>query len=268
MRLALRWSLFLAAVPLAACATPYGYRTMMVTVTLFGSGEPLPYIQEWQPLAFDEIGIVAGVVMLALLVVLLREGRRNVFRIALLLLLGAMSVRHSRFLDLFALIAPVLAAAPLARWLPRRVEEPAQLVHPAGWAVAALLLALTAGLTLARPLAPNPQVAPQAALEAARLRGLTSGPVYNSFDFGGFLIGAGVPTFVDGRADQIFLGGFTRGLNEAIAAEQDAPFLDMLHRYGVTWALVRTGSEDARHLTSAGWTRLHADAVAAVYARR
>ena len=267
-RLALRWGLFLAAVPLAACVTPYGYRTMLVTVTLFGSGEPLPYIQEWQPLGLDEIGIVAAGAMLAALAILLREGWRNAFRIALLLLLGAMSLRHSRFLDLFALITPVLVAGPLGRWLARRAEAPAPSAHPAGWALAALLLALPVGLTLGRPLMPDPRVAPRAALEAARRLGLTAGPVYNSFDFGGFLIGAGVPTFVDGRADQIFLGGFTRGLNEAIAARADGPFLDRLDRYGVTWALIRPGSQEARHLDSAGWPRLHADAVAAVYARR
>ncbi|KAB1074078.1 hypothetical protein [Methylobacterium planeticum] len=265
--LALRWGMFLAAMPLAACATPYGPRAMLITITLFGSGEPLPYIQEWQPLDLDTVGILAGAAMLALLLVLAREGWRNLPRIVLLLLLGAMTLRHGRFLDLFALIAPILAAAPLARWLPPRAAAPVPAPHPVGWAVAALLLALPVGLTLTRPLEPDPAVAPRAALDAARRGGLTAGPVYNSFDFGGFLIGAGVPTFVDGRADQIFLGGFTRSLNEAIAAEADGPFLDILSRHGVTWALVQAGSPEARHLARAGWTRIHADAVAAVFGR-
>ena len=114
---ALRWSVFLAAVVLAACATPYGYRAMWVTATLFGSGEALPYIIEWQPLRFDWIGILACGMFISLLLGLALRPRENLFRIIVVVLFGYMMLRHQRFLCLFALVAPIVAAGPLARAL-------------------------------------------------------------------------------------------------------------------------------------------------------
>ncbi|HEX3160801.1 MAG TPA: hypothetical protein VHQ45_19930, partial [Gemmatimonadaceae bacterium] len=59
IRAGVRWAVFLAAAVLAGCVSPYGYRAMLVTVTLFGSGESLPFIREWQPLALDLDGTIA-----------------------------------------------------------------------------------------------------------------------------------------------------------------------------------------------------------------
>ena len=115
---ALRWSVFLAAVVLAACATPYGYRAMWVTATLFGSGEPLRYIIEWQPLPFDWIGILACGMFISLFLGLALRPRENLFRIVVVVLFGYMMLRHQRFLCLFALVAPIVAAGPLARRFP------------------------------------------------------------------------------------------------------------------------------------------------------
>ncbi|MGU3541077.1 hypothetical protein [Methylobacterium sp. A54F] len=272
----LRWGVFLAGCPFAACLTPYGAHAIWITASLFGTGEPLPFITEWQPLPLDAAGAGTRVVMLALPALLvLREPGRHLWRVLLLALLATMAIRHARFLDLYALIAPVLVAAPLARLWPalaagRPPQAPAQApIEARLGGLAPLGLGLVCAVALIRPVAPDPDVTPVAALDAARARGLTAGPVYNHYDFGGFLIGAGVRTFIDGRTDQLFLGGFTRTLMEALAAQDDGSFLDLLDRSGVTWALVRTGSDDARHLSrGAGWARVHADAAAEVYARR
>ena len=106
---------------------------------------------------------------------------------------------------------------------------------------------------------------PVAAFQAATTAGV-SGPVYNDYDFGGFLIANGVKTFVDGRTDQLFLGDFLPTLAKAVAASDDTAFGALLQRYHVTWALVRTHSDDATHLARMpGWTTIHDDAVAAVF---
>lgn len=265
--LALRWSGFLALAFAAACATPYGHRSMLVTLTLFGSGEPLPYIVEWQPLAFDAIGCLGAGLMAAILATLLVHPRDNVLRIALVALLASMALRHARFLELFALLAPLVAAGPILRLAPRLRGGPVS--APAARPVTALVTALVAAAALLQNPVPDPRNAPAAALAAARAQGLTSGRVYNAYDFGGFLIANGVPTFIDGRSDQIFLGGFTRAVNEAAAAAGNEPFLDILDAHGVTWALVRTASAEARQLDRAdGWTAVHVDPVARVFARR
>ena len=229
-----------------------------MTLNLFGSGEPMPYINEWQPLAFDGIGCLAMALMASVLAALLFRPRDNVVRIALVALLAVMALRHSRFLELFALLTPLVAADPILRLVPRlRTSPPSAQGFAARLSVtvAAGLIAVVA--LLQHPL-PDPRNMPSAALAAAQARGLTDGKVYNDVDFGGFLIASGVPTFIDGRSDQIFLGGFTRGLNEAAAATADAPFIRLIEAHVVSWALVRTGSDEARHLDhAAGWTPVY-----------
>ncbi len=266
--LALAWLGVLGTALAASFVTPYGGRALLVTLNLFGSGEPMPYINEWQPLAFDGIGCLAMALMASVLAALLCRPRDNVVRIALVALLAVMALRHSRFLELFALLTPLVAADPILRLVPRlRTSPPSAQGFAARLSVtvAAGLIAVVA--LLQHPL-PDPRNMPSAALAAAQARGLTDGKVYNDVDFGGFLIASGVPTFIDGRSDQIFLGGFTRGLNEAAAATADAPFIRLIEAHAVSWALVRTGSDEARHLDhAAGWTPVYGDGVARVFAR-
>ena len=265
---ALRWSVFLAAVVLAACATPYGYRAMWVTATLFGSGEPLPYIIEWQPLPFDWIGILACGMFISLFLGLALRPRENLFRIVVVVLFGYMMLRHQRFLCLFALVAPIVAAGPLARrlpWLAASLPERRADVLPRFAAAGLLLAALGAGL-LKSP-EPSSLTTPAAALRAARALGI-AGPVYNDYDFGGFLIGQGVSTFIDGRTDQLFLGGFISELFAAVRAADGTAFAKLLDSRGVTWALVKPGSDEVRHLDALpGWRRAYGDATAVVYTR-
>lgn len=269
VRLAFRWLGFLGLAIAAACATPYGPRAMLVSFTLFSSGEPLPYITEWQPLDTDVLGLLAVALMILTLGVLVIRPRENLFRIALVGLLAAMTLRHARFLELFALVAPIVAVDPILRVMPPSRPQ----VDPAGDApgrVVTLLVALVVvAFGLRQHPVPEPRNTPQAALRAAEAASLTAGRVYNSYDFGGFLIAHGIKTFIDGRSDQIFLGGFTRAAHEAANAAEDRPLLALLDRYDVTWALVQTGSPEAHHLARApGWRAIHADPVASVFARR
>lgn len=267
---AARWALFGALALAAGCATPYGIQSMAVTATLFGSAEPLPFLIEWQPLALDAGGLLALGSMALLLAGLAVEPRRNAFRILGIAGLTAMTLRHGRFLDVLALAAPVLAAGPIARcWPglgPERSEGPSRGLHQRRLPLAAIG-AVALGLMLSRSPEPDPVMTPVAALEAARRAGV-SGPVFNDYDFGGFLIRQGVPTFIDGRTDQLFLGGFISSLYRVVRTEADGPFLDLLARYGVTWALVKPDSPEAQHLERAlGWRRVYRDRVAALYLR-
>ena len=116
---AARWGLFLAGALAASCASPYGWRPLAVGAALLGSGEPLPYIGEWQPLGLDPTGVAAVGALLLLLAALGLRPRRNLFRLLIVALFGAMMIRHVRFLVLFALVAPIVAAGPLAAAFPR-----------------------------------------------------------------------------------------------------------------------------------------------------
>ena len=130
--------------------------------------------------------------------------RENLFRIVVVVLFGYMMLRHEQFLCLFALVAPIVAAGPLARrlpWLAASFPERRADVLPRIAAAGFLLAALGAGL-LKSP-EPSSLATPATALRAARALGI-AGPVYNDYEFGGFLIGQGVSTFIDGRTDGSF----------------------------------------------------------------
>ncbi len=262
----LGWGLFLLVSTAAAGVSPYGFKTVLVILGLFQSAEAMRYIDEWQPLAFDPQGIAAVAALALSLAILVARWRANLFRIAATVLLGYLMVRHARFVLLFAVVAPVLAAGPAAL----RFEGVRTAGMPAKCAVPWRLVAPLAMVTLAvavfiRP-QPNPLVTPAAAFSSAQAHGVT-GAVYNDFDFGGFLILQGVKTFVDGRTDQLFLDGFITRLNRAIDEKPSMDFADLLAERKVGWAIVRTQSKDARHLAEMGWPKIFEDKVAAVYVK-
>ena len=111
----------------------------------------------------------------------------------------------------------------------------------------------------------NPAIAPMAALAAAQA-GL-KGPVFNDYDFGGYLIFRGVAPFVDGRVD-LYGDDFMRAYSAALNAEGDA-LPRLLDRYRVTWTLLPPGVPAATALDRLeGWERVYADASAVVHRRR
>ena len=89
----------------------------------------------------------------------------------------------------------------------------------------------------------------------------------NSFDFGGFLIGEGVPVFIDGRADFYGKEFISRYLAAVQLAEPGA-LEALLDRYAIGWTLLQTGTPAALLLDRlAGWERIHADETAVVHRR-
>lgn len=260
-----RWALFLALACGATLVSPYGWDAILVPLHM-GHNDALRFVAEWQPLAFDANGLLALGLLILSLAVLASDLRANVFRLTALLLLGALMIKHARFIDIFAIVAPILCAQTLAkRWhLGPEVERKSGL--GCGLAVGTLGLCISTATAMIAP-KPNAGMAPDAAYQAAMAKGL-SGPVYNDYDFGGFLIAHGTKTFVDGRTDQLFLGDFLPGLARALDAKDDTAFADLLSRRHVTWALVRSRSQDAAHLsTMPGWSTVFADEVATVFAR-
>jgi hypothetical protein len=135
---------------------------------------------------------------------------------------------------------------------------------------AAISVALVAGAfalalgvtTWRRGVMPDPagRYTPAAALAAARQNQI-AGPVFNEFNFGGFLIFSGVPTFIDGRAD-VYGDRFLR----RYIRPEDLPGL--LSQYRITWTLLGVRHPHVLLLDHLpGWRRLYADAVAVVHVR-
>lgn len=266
----LGWALFGAASMAAIVLTPYGYEPALIAFRVFGSGEAIRYISEWQPLGFDGRGAAAAAGALAALAVLASRPRQYLFRLCLAALCAYLMFRHQRFGSLFGIEAAILTATPVARLIgrsPAGHPMPRNGMSAAAFAGLVTLCATSLAAAILVDPRPSPRMAPARALMAARDAGV-AGPVYNDYDFGGYLISQGVPTFVDGRSDQLFVGGFLSGLHAAIDADDPQPFLSFIGRYGVTWALVRPGSRESEILAgSPDWREIHRDETAAVFSR-
>jgi hypothetical protein len=110
-------------------------------------------------------------------------------------------------------------------------------------------------------------MAPSAALDAAERLHLT-GPVFNDYSFGGFLIFKGIKPFIDSRAE-LYLGGLFEQTREAELGESSAAFLSLLDEYHVTWALLAHDSEGAKKLRSSKeWIEEYEDDTARVFVRK
>jgi hypothetical protein len=278
--LAIRWAAFLALASAMTLVTPYGAEVVLLPFRMMGTGNGTEFIQEWRPLAPQGMGLIAMVSAALVLAALAfplsgRAMLANLPRIAIMIFVTYAMLKHQRFVMLFAVVAPIIAHRQIAeatRAVCLRLGlfqggDPLAVVSR--WPLIALVLAILAMVPLLMmPPAPDPARSPAVALAAARAADLPAGPVYNSYDFGGYLIAQGIQTFVDGRTDQLFLGRFRPELEEALASPDSAAFAAMMERFGVTWAIVQTGSPDARQFRQMqGWRQVHADSDATVFAR-
>jgi hypothetical protein len=251
LRTAMKWALVLVAAVAATGATPYGFRPLVVSVNLVGSKE-IGAINEWQPLRFDVLGVY-GVAVFAGSLALLAAARAGWKRAAPLVLCGALMIRHVRFLPLFAIVAAPALARSIARLFPRFARQssvPSVAMRKAATvALGVACLATVLILTFAPKSVPNPSMAPSAALDAAERLHLT-GPVFNDYSFGGFLIFKGIKPFIDGRAE-LYFGEMFEKTREAELGVSSRPLMEhscrviRRMRYG-------TGSSRGRHDDSGG----------------
>ena len=109
-----------------------------------------------------------------------------------------------------------------------------------------------------------PKTAASGALAYARDHQL-SGNVLNSYNFGGTLIFHGIKTYVDGRTDQLFLGGFTKA-DDATGHSDGKPLLEaQLKKYAIGWALLTADDTRIPFFAELGWKRAYADDDAVIY---
>ena len=268
VRTGAKWSLAILAALAATGATPYGYEPLRVSLNIV-EAKKIDAINEWMPMGFDSKGVY-GAAFIAGSLAIVAAARAGWTRAAPLLVCAALMVRHVRFFTLFAMVAAPALATPIARRFPRFARKPsAPSAAARKTAVATLAVSFIAAvmtMMLAPKPVPDPQMAPAAALEAARNLRL-SGPVYNDFGFGGFLIFNGVKTFIDSRAELYFNGLFEKTM-AAERSQSDAALLSLLDEYHVTWALLVNGSQAAEKIRrSKDWREVYKDDDAIVLVR-
>jgi hypothetical protein len=270
------WGLFGALSVAAALVTPFGIDGLLLPFKL-ATMSALRLIKEWQSPDFQQLQPLETWIVAVLLAALSLGWRLPLTRVLMLLLLLHMALRHARYGELLGFVAPLLLAPALASQLAERLArrpvlpldrgmaELAKSASVRGVAIAgAVLLAVSAVALGSSSARQSSAITPAAALAAAAAHHV-EGPVFNDYNFGGYLIFSGIEPFIDGR---YFYGDafIKRYFDAAFVLNDELPGL--LAEYGIAWTLLSAQSPAVvllDHLP--GWRRLYADDVAVVHVR-
>jgi hypothetical protein len=268
LRTVVGWGSFGVLAVVASMLNPYGWSSILLTFHMAGANEGVPLIDEWTPIAMGWraglIGLSAATLMLAMA---FADIRRNGARILLGLFVTWLAFRFERFVMVLSMVLPLISADSVGVLIRRnrvKLGEGVASHWPpvlAGGAMAALALSIM-----------NPAHVPETRFPMAAFAAVPAEVrqqnVFNSYNLGGFLIGQGVKTFIDGRSDQLFLGGFLTRYAEQLSARNAAYRDEMVSRFNVGWAFVITDSpEHALFATAPGWREIYTDKYASAYVR-
>ena len=261
----LRWLPFTALAVAASCLTPHGPEPLLMPLTTLAAGPALAWISEWRPQDFSHIGgfellLLAGIFALS------RGVTLPVVRVLVVLGLLHFALAQIRNADLLGVLAPFYLAAPLGRRFggPTGIDA-AGSSRGLNLATLGVLVAMS-GAALARDIRPAPAITPQAAIAQANLAGTAR--VLNDYAFGGYLIFAGIPTFIDGRSE-LFGGPFIDRYNRALALIDLGDFLKLIDDYKIGATLLAPNTPAIAMLDRLpGWQRVYSDDVAVVHKRR
>lgn len=277
-RLIAKWVAFGVACVLAAMINPYGIKAILATFTVASGNEAVPLIQEWSPFnAKDNLWGEAALLM-TFGGILLSGLRIRWTYVAFFVFTLHLFLAYSRFQYLWLLLVPIVLCADIADQFPalsRRkwLTEPRERVEKAvagywrqiSGAIIACWLAVAVGFLGLSAVAPSEIRSASGALAFAKEHNL-SGNVMNHYDFGGSLIFHGIKTYIDGRTDQLFLGGF---MKKAIDMETSAgkPLLqEQIAKYSIRWALLPLGDGRIPFFKELpGWRQAYADKYAVIY---
>ena len=276
VRAARDWGCFGVLALGAALITPYGLHGLLFPFHMINM-TVLAYIGEWQGVNFSQTSAMPfGLWLLTILFASLSLGwRLPPTRIGMLLLLVAMALKHARYMELLGAVSSLLLAPSLRLQLERhgavtKVDRlMAALARPGDWRaiVIGTIVVVVSTVTL-RDGNPQPRSAlfPAAAVAEVNSKHL-KGPVFNSYQFGGYLIFSGIDPFVDGRAE-LYGDAFVKRYIDAVQLTNDQ-LTELLNDYGIIWTIFVPTTPAVTlmdHLP--GWQRLYTDSAAVVHVRR
>jgi hypothetical protein len=266
--LAIQWLRFGLLALGAACITPYGPESVLVTFRLLSLGSTLSAIKEWQPQDFGTLGFFEGCLLAGIAYVLYSGFRLPPLRIVVLLAVLHETLTHRRYVDVMALVAPFFIARPLAQHLSQRVQSSSlritASVRRSFIAAAAALVVATCVITATADF--TPPLTPLAAVE--KIKEVNADRIFNEYYFGGYLIYKGIPTFVDSRAE-LYGATFLRRYQRAVTLADVADFVRLLDEYGITATLLFPQSEAVGLLDRMeGWERIYTNDFAVAHYRR
>lgn len=269
--LAVGWGRFGVAAILTACITPYGPHSMLVTLQIFTLGDVLNMIGEWKSPDFQSQPLQEFLVLSAVFAALSSGLKVPVVRLLVVVGLLHLFLKHARNAEQLAMLAPLAVAPIMARRWPSLAARPGSPRQrsgrhgPLSWL--ALAAAYAVGIVELGAIRPPADTTPVAAAVFARQARLT-GPVFNHYGFGGYLIHQGIPTFIDGRAE-LFGGDFIKAYVDAVNLRSEETLEDFLTRHGVEWTfLLREQPANKRLERLPGWREAYSDRVATIFVRQ
>ena len=249
--------------------TPYGTQLAVYPFDMaFSQPINVASVLEWRPMQFDLLG---GKIFLGLIVIafLLQMFFRFTWRLEeLLLLLGGvvMACLHIRFVLLFVPFFTPVFAALLARWIPPYQRAKDKFVLNAvlmAAAAVAIVYYWPAQKSLDGVVAKQ---FPVGALEYLKEHPV-AGKMYNSYGFGGYLVQAGIPTFIDGRGDLYERGGVFGDYMHLTQFKPGA--FSVLRHYDIAVCMLeRDEPLSAALLELPNWRRVYVDKTSAVFVRQ
>jgi hypothetical protein len=267
--LALRWAVFAAVALAASCCTPYGWDALLASQKILSLGAALPLIIEWTPANFGSLGPFEVCLLLAIGFTLLQGIKLPPIRILMLLGLLHMALAQGRAAEILALVGPLVLAAPLSRQMDGALATE-QVSSAVSWrAAAAVVLALAIGTVAsasALQFAPRVRGMPVAAVTELKKLNLTR--VLNDYDFGGYLIAAGVAPFIDGRTE-LYGEKFFVDHNAASGLMEPDNLFRLLDEYNIEATFLRTQSAATKLLDHMdGWEKVYSDDIATIHLRK
>ncbi|MDR3469952.1 MAG: hypothetical protein P4M07_28835 [Xanthobacteraceae bacterium] len=266
--LALRWALFGLAAAAACCATPYGWNSLLASARILDLGELLTLISEWAPVSFASFGLFEGCLLLLIGAALASGVKLPPTRILLALGLFHMALNHTRNIEVFALLLPIVLMAPVAAQFGLRPAA-GEAARPR-WITTAIALVAVAlagtGVAMSRDYRPTDGERYAEAVAALRAHHATR--VFNDYGFGGYMIWAGgPPPFIDGRAE-LYGEAFALDHLHATSLADPAGFNRLLNDWRIDATIMYPTTPAARLLDHVeGWQRVFTSELAVVHVR-
>ncbi|WGS00132.1 hypothetical protein MTX26_04560 [Bradyrhizobium sp. ISRA443] len=274
IQLAVRWALFGIAALVASCVTPYGWDTLLGAFRILSLGKLLSLIWEWMPVDFSKFTFFEATLLALIGVAFYRKLTLSVPRILLLVGLIWMALTHVRNIEVFALLAPLVLAKPIAeQWgtagnRTSAFEETRSAPLITILAAIAILIGGTVSTkTFAahHPFLFNPSATPVAAVDLLQKRGAQR--VFSTAPFGGYLVTRDMKVFIDGRAE-LYGEQYVLDYFDATEARDVGQMLGLLDKYRIDATLLNATSPMGHALDHVqGWKRIYKDDVAVIHVR-
>jgi hypothetical protein len=189
--------------------------------------------------------------------------------IALFIFATAVACMHRRFILIFVPILTPILAVVLAGWIPRYERAKDQFLLNAGLMAVMLTIIVWLFPSQAALLKTTESAYPVAAVDYLNSH-TVPGPMYNTYDFGGYLVMARGPenkVFLDGRSELYEPAGV---LSDYFAIADVKPnALATLQKYGFQSCLLQHNEALATVLAALpGWQRVYEDGTSILFVRR